>query len=500
MKYSIKKQFAGVLCFMIMGTILICWFINNTFLENYYIKNKQNVLMNAYAYINTASNEGKISTEEFDIEFQKISGKYNISFILLDAETQTLMASANDYELLSRQLLNNIFGTGKSPNVRLLEKGANYEIRIMLDDWTKTEFVEMWGVLDNGNLFLFRNPLESIKESVKLANRFLAYVGIFAAVLSALVGLWVSGKIARPIMELTKISERMIHLDFEAKYSGRSKTEIALLGHNINELSGILEQTISELKSANNELQRDIERKNEIDEIRKEFLSNVSHELKTPIALIQGYAEGLKEGISDDIESREFYCDVIMDEAAKMNTMVKKLLTLNQLEFGNDTITMERFDIAALIRNYIQSSEILTKQKEISVCMEDYPPIYVWADEFKTEEVFMNYFSNAINYALYEKCIDVKIRIVENKVRVSVFNTGDPIPEDSLAHLWEKFYKVDKARTREYGGSGIGLSIVKAIMESMNQNYGVTNYDNGVEFWYELEPASLLKSVEQEQF
>lgn len=153
MKYSIKKQFAGVLCFMIMGTILICWFINNTFLENYYIKNKQNVLMNAYAYINTASNEGKISTEEFDIEFQKISGKYNISFILLDAETQTLMASANDYELLSRQLLNNIFGTGKSPNVRLLEKGANYEIRIMLDDWTKTEFVEMWGVLDNGNLF-----------------------------------------------------------------------------------------------------------------------------------------------------------------------------------------------------------------------------------------------------------------------------------------------------------------------------------------------------------
>ena len=134
--------------------------------------------MNAYNYINTASNEGKISTEEFDIEFQKISGKYNISFILLDAETKTLMASANDYELLSRQLLNNIFGAGKSPNIRLLEKGDNYEIRIMLDDWTKTEFVEMWGVLDNGNLFLFRNPLESIKESVKLANRFLAYVGI----------------------------------------------------------------------------------------------------------------------------------------------------------------------------------------------------------------------------------------------------------------------------------------------------------------------------------
>lgn len=153
MKYSIKKQFAGVLCFMIMGTILLCWFINNTLLENYYIKNKQNVLMNAYAYINTASNEGKISTEEFDIEFQKISGKYNISFILLDAETKTLKASANDYEILSRQLLNNIFGTGKSSNIHLLEKGDNYEIRIMLDDWTKTEFVEMWGYWITGTFF-----------------------------------------------------------------------------------------------------------------------------------------------------------------------------------------------------------------------------------------------------------------------------------------------------------------------------------------------------------
>lgn len=489
MKYSIKKQIAWVFCLLIIGTIVLCWFINNTFLEKYYIKNKQSFLMNAYNYLNTASNAGTISTEEFDIEFQKICGRYNISFILLDAETQTLKTSSNDYEIMSRRLLNNLFGQGTSQNIQVLEEGENYSIRIMLDDRTKTEYVEMWGVLDNGNLFLFQNPMESIEESVKLANTFLAYVGFFAALVSAVIGLWVSGRITKPIMELTKISERMIHLDFDAKYSGRDRTEIAMLGNNINELSYTLEKTISELKSANNELQRDIEKKIEIDEMRKEFLSNVSHELKTPIALIQGYAEGLKEGISDDAESREFYCDVIMDEAVKMNTMVKKLLTLNQLESGNDIVTMERFDIVSLIRNYIQSSDILLKQKEISVRMEEYETIYVWADEYKTEEVFMNYFTNAINYALNEKIIDVKLQKTENKVRISVFNTGNPIPEESLTHLWEKFYKVDKARTREYGGSGIGLSIVKAIMVSMNQLYGVRNYDNGVEFWFELELA-----------
>lgn len=489
MKYSIKKQIAWIFCLLIIGTIVLCWFINNTFLEKYYIKNKQSFLMNAYNYLNAASNAGTISTEEFDIEFQKICGRYNISFILLDAETQTLKTSSNDYEIMSRRLLNNLFGQSNSQNVQVLEEGEYYSIRIMLDDRTKTEYVEMWGVLDNGNLFLFQNPMESIEESVKLANTFLAYVGVFAALVSAVIGLWISGRITKPIMELTKISERMIHLDFDAKYSGRDRTEIAMLGNNINELSYTLEKTISELKSANNELQRDIEKKNEIDEMRKEFLSNVSHELKTPIALIQGYAEGLKEGISDDAESREFYCDVIMDEAVKMNTMVKKLLTLNQLESGNDIVTMERFDIVLLIRNYIQSSEILLKQKEISIRMEEYEPIYVWADEYKTEEVFMNYFSNAMNYALGEKIIDVKLHKTEIKVRISVFNTGNPIPEDSLIHLWEKFYKVDKARTREYGGSGIGLSIVKAIMVSMNQSYGVRNYDNGVEFWFELELA-----------
>ena len=221
--------------------------------------------------------------------------------------------------------------------------------------------------------------------------------------------------------------------------------------------------------------------------MRKEFLSNVSHELKTPIALIQGYAEGLKEGINDDAESREFYCEVIMDEAAKMNNMVKKLLTLNQLEFGNETITMERFDIVSLIRNYLQSAEILCTQKQIALRMEDYPPTSVWADEFMVEEVFGNYFSNAVNHIDGDRIIEVKLKQMDGKVRVSVFNTGQPIPEESLPRIWEKFYKVDKARTRAYGGSGVGLSIVKAIMESLNQKYGVINYDNGVEFWFELE-------------
>lgn len=489
MKYSIRRQFATIFCLLMMGTILLCWFINGTFLEKFYLNNKQKNMASAYQIINKASNEGSINSEAFDIEMQKICEKNNISFIILDTASRTLKTSTHDYENLSRRLLDNLFDRETMPIVSVLESYDNYEMRITMEARTQTELLEMWGILDNGNLFLLLSPLESIRESVKLANRFLAYVGIGSAIFSSIIILWVSGKITRPIMELAKISERMKHLDFNARYAGKSKTEVAILGKNINELSGTLEKTISELKSANNELQKDIEKKNELDAMRREFLANVSHELKTPIALIQGYAEGLKEGISDDEESRDYYCEVIMDEASKMNNIVKKLLTLNQLEFGNEIITMERFDVVALIRNYLQSAELLCKQKNIKVIINNQSPLYVWADEVMVEEIFSNYFSNAMNHVMGEMVIDIKAETIGEVIRVTVFNTGDAIPEENLPYIWDKFYKVDKARTREYGGSGVGLSIVKAMMESLNQHYGVSNYDNGVAFWFELEKA-----------
>ena len=294
----------------------------------------------------------------------------------------------------------------------------------------------------------------------------------------------------------------MADLDFDAKYTSGGQNEIGQLGEHFNQMSETLERTISELKTANNQLQNDIEEKIQIDEMRKEFLSNVSHELKTPIALIQGYAEGLKECINDDAESRDFYCEVIMDEAAKMNNMVKKLLTLNHLESGKDAIIFERFDLTKLVRTVVHSAELLADQKGAKILFEETESHYVWADEFKTEEVVTNFVSNAINHVDFDKVIEIKMKKENGKVHTSVFNSGVPIPEADIDKIWIKFYKVDKARTREYGGSGIGLSIVKAIMDSMHQKFGVKNYDNGVEFWFELEADNgrEMKSEMTEEF
>lgn len=496
MKHSIRRQFAAIFIGLMTGTILLCWFLNGTFLEKYYISNKKAVLLKVYGELQNAVRSGELESETYNLSLQQNCGKYNLSMLVLDADAKVIKSSEGDSKFIKYQLLQHVFMMTDITD-EIMEQTAQYVIQRVYDPLSHMEYIEIWGALENGNFFLIRTALEGIQDSVAIANRFLAYVGFMAAVASGVIIWYVSRKITTPILQLADISRRMTQLDFDARYQGNGNNEIDLLGENINKLSETLEKTISELKTANNELKKDIEKKNEIDEMRKEFLANVSHELKTPIALIQGYAEGLQEGIGDDPESRSFYCDVIVDEAAKMNNMVKKLLTLNQLECGNDVVSMERFDITALVDNYLQSADLLARQNEISVRMVQKEPVYVWGDEFKIEEVFMNYFSNAINHCSGDKVIEVRIGLLEGHARVTVFNTGEPVPEDSLPHLWEKFYKVDKARTREYGGSGVGLSIVKAIMESMNQKYGVINYENGVAFWFELE---LVKEGEFEIF
>ena len=489
-KHSLTLQYTGTILGLVVGTVLLCWFLNTTFLKYYYTYNKQNVMLEGFSIIDQESREDTLESLEFDVRFEKICANGNISILIISADGSIVRTSVNDTRSLKRQFMDVLFGDSEDTSIELLKKTDSYVLERQVDTRLSSEYLVLWGTLSDGNLILMRTALESIRESVWISNRFLAYVGILAVILSAIISIFASRRIAKPILELTEISRRMTNLDFNVKYHGKGENEIDQLGEHINQLSKTLESTISELKSANNELQIDIEKKTQIDEMRKDFLSNVSHELKTPLALIQGYAEGLSECVNEDASSREFYCEVIMDEADKMNQMVKKLLTLNQLEFGNDMGAMERFDLTELILGVIQSSSILLEQKGIHLTFNTNVPMYVWADEFKVEEVMTNYLSNAIHHTEEPGRIDIKYTQMEDYVRISVFNTGRQIPEEDLERIWIKFYKVDKARTREYGGSGIGLSIVKAIMDSFHRSCGVINHTDGVEFWFELDTKS----------
>lgn len=547
-RFKITVLFAGIICILIVMLLLF----NITFSEKFYMQDKQEAMLNAYESIDDACNQysaGSISDTDLRNNLEQVSTSKGMSIIIVNSDWTTFYVSTHGDEMMLERLKKSIFnndifqgmpdksgsmqeqpdenrngdgrpddlpdnagdnsdngdrnvgkktlpekiidmsGNGASETRDILYQSDKYTVQKVYDSRLLDDYIELWGTLDNGNFILIRTPIQGIKDNVHISNTFITYIGIVTLIIGIIAAFVLSSYISRPIKQLSNIAERMSELDFDIKYDGKDKGEIGLLGKSMNNMSQKLEENISQLKTANLELQRDIDKKEKLEKMRTDFLSNVSHELKTPIALIQGYAEGLKEGITDDPESMDFYCSVIMDEAAKMNNMVKRLLTLNQIEFGEDELVMERFDINELVKSVVNANELRATQKNLSITYDILDtPLYVWADEYKVEEVVTNYLSNAINHCCNENIIKIKVgQIDKDNVRVSVFNTGNNIPEADIEHIWEKFYKVDKARTREYGGNGIGLSIVKAIVESMGKTCGVNNLSDGVEFWFDLD-------------
>ena len=385
--------------------------------------------------------------------------------------------------------------------IEILKKTDNYTIQMFNDRRSRSGYLECWGTFSDGDThFLMTMPIASIEEGTEISKHFLFGVSAIILVIGAIAVYFTTGLITKPINDLAHISERMSDLDFSARYEGKQKNEIGVLGASMNSMSDKLEQTILELKDANAKLQEDIDAKIKVDEMRKEFIADVSHELKTPISIIEGYAEGLVEGLAEDKETRDYYCGVIMDESAKMNKMVKQLTSLITYEFGEDVNDCVSFDLSELIRSVLEAQKIRLNEAGAVLITELESPAPVFADEFKIEEAFTNYLNNAINHLEGQKRIRVRLEEAiegtdhdaRRMWKVSVYNDGEPIPEESLDKLWDKFYKVDKSRSRQYGGSGIGLSIVKAVVEAHKGSCGVENTEEGVEFMFMLPAEKIL--------
>ena len=500
-KHYLRKKFSMIFAGVFFALIVIMLIGDNFFLERFYEYRKEHVLQNAYLEIDRYLQEGGGFSSVFPEEksgsgtdtavtryISNLTEKENISVIIMDnTSSRSYTSSANPNALLQR-LSSYILGKSGDKRKSLYE-GENYTI-------VKTEgrgddggYMESWGYFsDNSTSFIMSMPLSSLSEAVSVFNSFLLFLGFITMVLGIIIVYIASYEVTKPIQQLAKLSLKMSKLDFSARFEGDSSDEIATLGNSMNVLSERLEETICDLKKANNELLSDIENKTMIDKRRQEFVANVSHELKTPIALIMGYAEGLSEGLCEDSESRTYYSNFILDEAKRMNHMVKDLMNLSAIEQGKDLPDFALLDFPKLLQGVISSMDILLKQEEIQLEVDIPKTLYLYGDEFKIEEVLMNYLQNAIHHVTEPKQISIYTENRgKNLVEVHVRNTGNPIPKEDLSHVFEKFYKVDKAHTRAYGGSGLGLSIVKAIMDSHHQECGVKNTLTGVDFWFTLE-------------
>lgn len=486
---SVKAKLFMTLSSTILLIILFLIVVNNFALEKFYLYKKQNTLKTVYESIN---NYYKTPGQDNDIqtELEKLSIKNNFDILIKDNNGINLYTTNKNFSTVIGSI-NDILDRINTSGGKELESNDNYTIKKQRDIKNGLTYMMLSGKMENGYFLYIRIPLNSIQDSVSISNNFLLMMAGFTILIASIMVTIVSKKFTEPILELNNIAKKMSNLDFSQKYQvTNARDEINNLGRSINTMSDKLERTIKQLRSSNIELERDIEEKSKIDEMRKTFISDVSHELKTPIALIQGYSEGLLENVNSDEESRKFYAEVILDEATKMDKMVRQLIELTKLEYENREFNNRNFNIVELEKEICRSSKVMIEEKGANVEFETADVINVYADDFYISQCITNYLTNAIKHVEEvdgEKTIKITNTINNDKARITIFNTGKNIEEENLSRIWNRFFKVDESRNREDGGSGIGLSIVRAIMNNYGNDFGVENKPNGVEFYFDID-------------
>ena len=470
-----------ILCVGTLLFFLLFIIINSIVAKRVFLYSKTKSSFEIINELNNFFDDEPDSTLDQNMRFAEV--KNNIEIVIEDNQNNIIYSSNYEIEKIINEFSN--FAEGK-----ILYSEDNTIVIEEKED-KNTECCIIKSKLDNGNIVYIRISYTAIQANIKISNKIMIGVGLVLFIIASFLSLLTSESISRPIASLTKITGKMAQLDFSEKYRiNDSNYEINQLGKNINNVSDKLEETINELKEHNIKLQSDIEEKSEIDKMRKQFISDVSHELKTPIGLIQGYSEGLIENVNEDEKSRKFYAEVIRDEAQKMDILVKKLLELMKIEYKEKAFKDVEFNISELIREEIRRETVIIKNKDIDLIFDGPEKLIVYADQDCIEQVVNNYLSNAIKHCeriKNENKIRIRTEKTKNgKVRLFVYNSEKKIPKDYQNKIWGRFYKMDKSRNRDDGSTGLGLALVKAIMNNYGNEFGVRNVGNGVEFYCDI--------------
>ncbi len=302
---------------------------------------------------------------------------------------------------------------------------------------------------------------------------------------------------ARPLQKLNVAAKEIAALNFDYKLDIDRKDEIGQLAGSVQEMSVKLKTALSDLKERNEQLQTELLHEREMDKMRKKFVSDVSHELKTPLSIIGGYAEALQIGV-DDRERRRDYTLVISEEVDRMSRLVGDLLSLSKYESTEYKLNISAFDMGELAYRVIHKYDDILKKNGINLIISAGQG-FVNADPDRIEQCLNNYLNNAISHADSNKIVYVRGEAGGDKYRLSVINSGGHIADADIENIWSAFYRADKARSREEGRFGVGLSIVRALLTRHGAVYGVKNVTNlilkeaaikeGVEFFFELDTA-----------
>ncbi len=363
--------------------------------------------------------------------------------------------------------------------------GSYFEIR--QEHYTKSQYLVYGSFFEKDNSLVLYYSVDVIKENARVASWALFALSMFALIMFFIITFYYANYFTNPIRRIISTTKKIAGMNFDEHCPSFKIKELDELSDNINILSDSLNKALTELKIENYQLEMDIETERKLDKTRKTFIANVSHELKTPISIIQGYAEGMKYGIGCD--STEEFCDIIIEEAEKMNSLVIKLMEYLQYGSGKYALKASEFNIKELICRCIESRSMQIEEQGVDCEIHIDEGFTGYADKELIVNIFNNYLSNALSHIDFEKKLIITADDVKNSYRISVFNSGKPIPGTDIENIWQSFYRADKSHSRKEGRFGLGLSIVATLQDLHNEKYGVINGEKGVEFWFDIKKS-----------
>ncbi len=332
----------------------------------------------------------------------------------------------------------------------------------------------------NGVITEIRIGTELLHNSAEVASEFITIIAFICLGISLVWVFFFAKRFTAPISEMSEITESMAKLDFSRRVTAQRSDEIGQLADSVNGLSDKLDEALSSLRSANSRLTDEIEAERRLDVMRRAFVANVSHELKTPLSIISGYAEGLKFNVNSS--SKDYYCDTIIDETERMNSLVLSILELSKYESGQMPVKEEIFDISALAED--MARKIMSSRPDVILELGLPKSTTVWADPLQVEQIFKSYLENAAVHTKEGGKVSIELEDMGDRCKVKVSNEGERIDPEIMPDIWQSFWRADKSHSREEGRFGLGLSIVSAIVKNTGNSCGVYNTGSGVSFWF----------------
>jgi two-component system, OmpR family, sensor histidine kinase VanS len=485
---SIKVRFTVIIISIVLAIFLIQLVVNLLFVDGFYVFQKIRTMQQVYEQIQESAKYSEDSLEEI------------IGNMIMDFNLEVSLADENMEMIYSNRFFDNrmrpvqepveperidLFDFKKYP-IEYYKKDNPTIIKTNMQDGDRIRLLGKINKDGKTYYMVIRLSVKSIGFETRIINKFNFYISSFAIVIGGLIVYIMAKQLAKPIEEINKVAINVSNLDFSIRAKEvRRKDELGSLAVNINTMADRLKSNIDNLKEANHKLELDNELMNQVDEQRKEFIANISHELKTPLAILSGYTELLNNDVPGI--DKTFYFETILDETHKMDVLIQSLLNLSNMENRLHELKLVNLDIFKFVEHIYRKNEILIQNSGQISSFVGEPCGMVMADPLYLEEAITNYISNAITYTEKGKMIQMSIRRSAEEVVLSVFNEGGRISEEHLEKIWNSFYREDKSRTRtEQNNIGLGLYIVRSIMNAHHGKCGVENKNDGVEFWISL--------------